>query len=87
MPKVRKGWIPKSQRAFEQYYRDVADTVGGASGTLSDEEQKSAIPFLGMLQDIRRQVLELQREAQKVQRLEMEVKGLKKRMKNVEGEL
>jgi hypothetical protein len=95
---IPKGWIPQTDREREQYYLGVADKLGNTSATLSDEEQKSAIPFLGMVQNLTRQLTALQREGrrqadrtekaeQAQRRLEVEVQQLKKRLRDVEGEL
>lgn len=95
---IPKGWVPKSSREQEQYFMQVSEKLGGTTATLSDEEQKSAIPFLGMVQNLARQVTALQREGRRMadraekseqaqRRLEVEVQQLKKRLRDVEGEL
>jgi uncharacterized protein involved in exopolysaccharide biosynthesis len=98
MSRIPKGWVPRTPREQEQYFLEVSKKIGGTDAELSDEEQKSAIPFLGMVQDLRRQMTALQREGRRMadrtekaeqaqRRLEVEVQQLKKRLQNVEGEL
>ena len=67
MPRIPKGWIPRGEREQEQYFRDVSEKLGGTTATLSDEEQKSAIPFLGMLQAVQRRVNSLERDGRQAQ--------------------
>jgi uncharacterized protein involved in exopolysaccharide biosynthesis len=96
--RIPKGWVPRTLREQEQYFLAVSKKIGGTDAELSDEEQKSAIPFLGMVQDLRRQMTALQREGRRMadrtgkaeqgqRRLEVEVQQLKKRLRDVEGEL
>jgi uncharacterized protein involved in exopolysaccharide biosynthesis len=96
--RIPKGWVPRTLREQEQYFLAVSKKIGGTDAELSDEEQKSAIPFLGMVQDLRRQMTALQREGRRMadrteraeqgqRRLEVELQQLKKRLRDVEGEL
>jgi hypothetical protein len=98
MSRIPKGHVPRSARETEQYFLEVSKKIGGTDAELSDEEQKSAIPFLGMVQNLTRQLTALQREGrrntqereraqQAMRRLEVEVQQLKKRLRDVEGEL
>jgi hypothetical protein len=96
--RIPKGWVPRTPREQEQYFLAVSKKIGGTDAELSDEEQKSAIPFLGMVQNLTRQLTALQREGQRMtervekaehaqRSLASEVQQLKKRLRDVEGEL
>lgn len=76
--------IPKSERELEQFYRDLTVKVGGTTSTLSDEEQKSSIPVIGMIQAVDRRLDALARDNR---RLKVEVSQLQERVKTLEGEL
>ena len=86
--KLPKGWIPRTPREQEQYFLNVSEKIGGTTATLSDEEQKSNLPFLGMLQAMQRQVNALQRDGRNVQQrndqLASENRQLKTRMAELE---
>lgn len=58
--------IPKTVRELEQFYRNTIEKLKSTDTTLADEEQKSSIPFLGMLQSVQRQVSALQRDGRQM---------------------
>ena len=78
---IPKSWIPKSAREQEQYFLTVSEKLGNTTATLSDEEQKSNLPFLGMLQAQQRQINALQRDGrndrQRVEQAESENRRLR----------
>ena len=76
--------IPKSPRELEQFYRDLVVKVGNTDTNLDDEEQKSSIPVIGMIQAVDRRIDALARDNR---RLKVEISQLQERVKTLEGEL
>jgi hypothetical protein len=82
---VRLGKIiPKTERELEQFYRDLIVKVGGTDSTLSDEEQKSSLPIIGMIHAQNRKLEALEREGRNMRSL---ISRLERRLKDIEGEL
>jgi len=76
--------IPKTDRELEQFFRDLIVKVGDTDTNLSDEEQKSINPVIGMVQGIERQMRAMERDNRM---LKVTVARLERRLKDIEGEL
>jgi hypothetical protein len=76
--------IPKTDREMEQFYRDVITKLSNTDATLSDEEQKSSLPLIGMIHAQARMIAALERDGRNMRTL---ISSIERRLKDIEGEL
>ena len=76
--------VPKSELELERFYLDTINKLEGTTTTLSDEEQKSSIPLVGMVHDLKRVIVSLSRDTRN---MKAELAALARRIENIEGEL
>ena len=93
--------VPKSELELERFYLDTINKLEGTTTTLSDEEQKSSIPLVGMVHDLKREIVSLSRDTRNMKAelaalarvqhenrtLRAKIYNLEKRIENIEGEL
>lgn len=91
----------KNLREFYHWMVQVSEKLEGTDTTLADEEKKSLVPVLGMVQNVAREVDSLIRDGrnmrtviESLQRVEHEnrtlrasIADLQKRVKHLEGEI
>lgn len=76
--------VPKNDRELEIFYRQTIEKLKGTETALSDEEQKSSIPFNGMIRSLTNRLESLGRE-NKI--LRSHIKLLESRISDIERQL
>ena len=61
--------VPQSPLELERFYLDTINKLENTESSLSDEEQKSGIPVIGMIHDINRRIESLTRDSRNLKLL------------------